>query len=1293
MRGQVMNIRRHVGALFITILFCALLAPGKALAATANEYYVWNGFGPVSSAFQKVALIFSDNSYLVFFTCFAVLAITFGAASAYAKMLGGGSGGYLTWMLPVMFGTMIYLGFLVPKTHIEIYDAVLNQNVSIPGVPVGIVYTATMLNHVERALVGIVNTSAPIGRDYTLTAGGIGIDLLGKTAASTVHDANASRTMGEFVQKCVMFELSRPGTTMSMQNLLVTSGGTTILDAMVDAKNPAVYTVNYMTNPAGDPMTCSNTYDALKTYYTSSSNMALAISNACGSAGIDPTDGAAVARCQGIISDTASNTFGTTVDATGLVSNAAIATITANYLKNASAQVATEISAASNITQSGGGEGFTSIFNSISRSAFTAFVIALIPLVALFIPTPLCKNALAMIFGLFVWVIVWNVCELVIHHFFMDYYYRTVTSVTNAGLGMQAMLDIPSYASVTMGTFGKLKAGAAGFATVVTGGIFKFGGSEMSHFAARMGNTVSGSQATMMGSAGQAGAVGDQLRRQEQVQMARMTAPWSNQGAVSMDQYATGKSAKNIGMAAQGAGMLAFAGGSAASMFDNTEMIASNSTATQAGQASNISRAQAFQSGQVNAESIKGNLAALGENTLTDTSRNAFVSTMKNSASAAEYDGMVSNYASAAGINMSTDAGRKQAYSEFAALDLASQKGIMNAFADKDGSGNVIPGSASSNYQAFQEANHGKSRGQLDGESRAFAAAKAAGGPQTWQAYHALQSQMSSFNGYANASVWQDIAKDHYAGQPLKMFSDIQKVQNSQGAGHATGSLKEAEAAMGAGVVASLAAAGITDQATLQNAKEGYRLNGQAGVRTALENSEWGRENPNKIGAATDNAHNAGLAQGIHAIAEKGGQVDQLKKEGTSDGFTATPDSNDVRAGAKNEFEGGLGKNVDAVAFAQVGSGLSAREQSALTEGIGTLSRIASAQMQQTASAVMFGGSDPQTMMGQFKSSAGIMSGVLTETGAAALNDKLGKKGLFKKGDQVTYGMGADGSVSVASGNRGGYKLTKNGQSRELWNNNLKNTGTVTESRTQSFSGSNTVAGDFVDKVDKNGTETKGAGIVVKDPSAPDGKKFVLTNGENAQVITGKAVETIRDKDGNAAGEAVVTRQGDKSGASVAVKADGSTSYDASKTVTIGTNTRSVQTLAGSADDGSLGGGTTATNVAIAERSVSVAAEKVGEVAGIVAGPRRIASPHGALTRAEAKAEQEAAKAAAAPPPPPPPKPAVSPQPVARRTAAVAKSRAARYQGKGTPTSKLPDAQNGTYTPKYPKPAGGQKKP
>lgn len=1296
---QIFKNKKYVTVALLALL-CAVLIPVVASAAytptgpSANEYYTYNGFGPVQMAFKKIALIFSDNGYLVFFTAFATLAVTFGAASAYGKMLGGGAtnGSYMSWMVPVFFGTMVYLAAIVPKTHIELYDPVLNQTDVINGIPVGIVYTATMLNHVERAMVDIVNTAAPVGRDYTLTAGGVGIDLLGKTVTNSVHDANASRTMGEFVQKCVMFELTRPGTALSMQNLLVTTGGTTILDAMIAAKNPAVFTVNYLTSPEGVPGSCSAVYDELVTYYTTAANMSSALSNACGGAGIDSTNASALAQCQAIIGDVASNTFGDTFTYTDVLSNASIARITADYLKSASADVATQLSAAQNISASGSGEGFTSIFNTISRAAFTAFVIAMIPLVALFIPTPFCKNALAMIFGLFVWVITWNLCELIIHQFFMDYYYRTVTSVTNAGFGMQAMLDLPSYSSVAMGTFGKLKAGAAGFATVVTGGIFKFGGSEMSHFAARMGQSTSGSQGSMLGSSGRAGAVAEHQSKQEHVAMARMSSAWTNQGAVSMDQMATGKAGKQMNMAAQGAGMLSFGGG-AAGAWNNAAAGANQSAAEQFGKTSNMTTAQAIQSGRVNAGTIQGTLAAMGNNAIGTASTNAYVDTMKKSGHSQEYSSMVGQYAKAAGIDMNTDAGKKQAYGEFAALDLASNKGLMNAFSDKDGQGNIVQGSGAKNYQDFMEANHGKSRGQMEGEQKAFTAAKDAGFSGGWKDYHALQSQMGSLNGYANADSWQKIANsDHYKGQPLRMFSDIQAVQNSQTAGNAIGVAKEAQSSAGAALTGSLAkdAPGLNAK-EMSAAKDAYEQGGVAGLKTSLASSEWGQKNAGAVEGAATNAHNAATSQGVLAMSATSGEIAQKRTEGAADGFRGTTNPDDVRTGATNEFDKNLGTNVDAVNTAFQGSGLDARQQAALTEGMSKLQGISSAQMKQTAAGVMFGGSDPKNMMQQFKSEAGIMSGVLTASGAAALNSKLGKKGLFKSGDQVTYGMGADGSVKVGNAQRGGYKLQKDGKSEELWGNKLTNTGSVKESRTQSFSGSNTVAGDFVDKVDgKTGVETKGAGT-----TNPKTGAFTLTNGTKAAVVTTSGVETVRDAKGNAVADAVVTRTGDASSGSVAVKADGSTVYDGSTRATTGTAITNIQTLAGSASDGSLSGGTAAQVVAVGEQAVGVAAQKMSQIGGLVSAPRGIASPNGALTRAEARAEQTAARQAqtAAPPPPPPPPsaPKPSPQQVAKRTAAVKKSRSARYSGNSTPSSRLPDAQNGNYSPKYSKPAKAPK--
>jgi conjugal transfer mating pair stabilization protein TraG len=1099
----------------ITILFeifCLLLLPQtSAFAASANEYYTYNGYGPVKSAFEKIALIFSSNNYLGFFYCFAVMAMVFGGMSAFAKMIGGrpSAGGALTWMLPVFFGTAVYLALIVPKTHIELYDPVLNQHAMISDIPVGIVYTATMLNHVERSLVDIVNTTAPVaGRDFMLTAGGIGIDLLGKSVTNTIHDANASRTMGEFVQKCVMFELVRPGTTLSMQTLLQPPVGITIIGAMVEAKNPAIFTMEYMIDPAGAAETCSDVYDELLAYYTTGANMSNALSNACGAAGIDLSDAAAKARCQTIISDSASNAVGSLVNYSDVISNASIAQVVVDYFKSASPSVATQLAAAQNISQSGAGEGFSSIFNSVSRAAFTAFIIALIPVIALFIPTPFCRPALMMIFGLFVWTIVWNICELVAHQFFMEYYYRTISSVTNSGFGIQAMLDLPSYTSVAMGQFGKLKAGAAGFATVVTGGIFKFGGSEMSHFAGRMAQSVTGSQGTMIGSAGRANAIAEQQTRMDHLEMARMSSPWANQGAMSMGDLATGKSMMQSGRAAQGLASLEMGGGNSSTAFDIEKAVAKISKSGAWGNASSITSDTAFQGGKLSGGALSGAVKASG-NPFSAAEKAAFVNTMQKYGDTDKYSDMVADYAKSTNIDMTTQEGRTQAYGEFAALKLAPTKAVMDAFSDKDSSGNIISGTGVKNYQQFQDLHYGKSRGQMGGEERAFLQS----GVKSWGAYHAIQSQMQSGNSFKNAEALQNIADEHYAGKPMEMFSDLNRVQTNQTSGNAAGVLKEQKEAMKAGIATSLVGNGVTDKETIAAAQSVYESGGVSAMKDSLAKSKWGQENPESVSSVAGSAHGAAVQEGVYSVAKATGEEAQLRNAGLAEKFMETTNPNDVRTGAGNAYLKGLGANVDAVALAMEGSGLNARQAMALTEGLGTMHRIAGGQMDQMSSKVMFGSDDPEAMMKHFRAKDGVMSGVLSATGAAALNKQLGGKAGFAKGDQITYAMGADGSVKVANAQRGGFKLNKKGNSEQIFDNKFTDTGTVKESRKQDLSGvqsikynENKMVGNYKAGDGKEYTGTLSYGEKM------DGTPFIISGqGSSLQEITTDSQFTAPD--------------------------------------------------------------------------------------------------------------------------------------------------------------------------------------
>lgn len=1053
------------------------LMPEAAMAAMANEFYTYNGYDPIVSAFQKIALIFSDNSYLAFFTAFAILSMVFSGASAYMKLLGGRQVGPLSWIVPVIGGCVVYLALFVPKTHIEIYDQVTNQTSgSIDNIPVGIVYPAVMLNHIDRVLTDVINSAAPPGKDYTMTAGGISVALLQKGVEHSVKDAQASRTLGEFVTNCVMFELTRPGTGLTMQKLLSPPAGATVLDAMVDAKSPAVMTMSYLAVNEGEAKTCSDAYDAIKTYYTAAANLAPAVTNACAGAGIDAADAGALARCQAILADVAQQTLGSAITASGYVGNATVSTITSDYFRNASGPTAMTFAAASSISSQGSGEGFTSIFNTISRQAYLAYVIALIPVAALFIPTPFCRNALTTIFGLMTWVLVWNVCELMAHQFFMDYFYRTVASLKGSGFGIQSALDIPSYTSVVMGTYGKLKAGAAGFATVLTGGIIKVGGSEMAHFSKNFtGGGVTGSQAGMMNTQTRNTAVAEQIHKDEQTQMARMTSAWSNDHQVGSLDYAAGKAARNIGMAGDGAGRLEV-GGSPRGVFDSSSGIGKVNFAQSNAYSRALGSDTAAQHGVVNASQIQGNLSALkdagGGNYANWAHLNAYNSTMQNTARTATYQDMVNDFGKRMGYDMKTAEGKTMAYKAFAAMDLASSKGTMEAFEVRDSKGNVDADKTVGNYQKFLEMNQHEAKGVQQGKLDAFAQAKGRGFQGDYAAFHEVQSQMASVQGFTNAQANHAIADRHYNGNIMSMFADQARVSMEKAAGHATGIIQQESWAMGKTMRDSLASAGLK-QEEIDLAMKGYERNGRAGMEESLGKTTWGRNNESSIAAVAKRAEDAGMKEGIYNVQRATAQQSFAEQGGQAAYFWAQ-DPADYRTRAANEEAAKLGVSVDSVKDVMSATGMDAREAAAYIDRYNKMDGVAKGRMTEKAADLFAGGHSLDQMMTQFMSRNGVMSGVLTKEGAAALNNKLGHgKQIYKKGDNVSFAVGEDGSVGMAHATRGGFAHDKNGRTKETLDNKRKDTSDITDSRRLSYSGFGTY--NIAERQNKGVFEVKGA--------------------------------------------------------------------------------------------------------------------------------------------------------------------------------------------------------------------------
>ena len=177
----------------------------------------------------------------------------------------------LFWAIKVNAGAALsFHALFVPTGNIAIYDATLNKTQTIGGVPDAVVFVAGVLNKVERAIVNICDTAAGPNASYSSSAGGIGFGLLQNM--SKAQDVYATMSMENYMEKCVMFEVVRPGGTIGFADL--TGNNTNFLNTLANAQNPAVFTVYYdATNTGGSPMSCTDAWTKLQPIFSSGSQL------------------------------------------------------------------------------------------------------------------------------------------------------------------------------------------------------------------------------------------------------------------------------------------------------------------------------------------------------------------------------------------------------------------------------------------------------------------------------------------------------------------------------------------------------------------------------------------------------------------------------------------------------------------------------------------------------------------------------------------------------------------------------------------------------------------------------------------------------------------------------------------------------------------------------------------------------------------------------------------------------------------------------------------------------------
>jgi len=500
--------------IFISGSVFLLLQAAPALALDM-EYYTYGGFNPITQAFTKIALIFSDSGYQGLLFVVTALGLLAAAAAWIARAATGAKVIPLVWAVPVLFGAVMYLALFVPKGNITVYDPVLNRFQTIGDVPDAIVFTAGFLNKIEKGMVDIIDTAAVPDAQYQTTAGGIGFKALESIKGSAPKDNYVRTSMIRYVKDCVTFELMRPGTSLSLDDLR--NNTTDFLGNLSQAVNPAVYTVYYdAANPAGTSMTCTQAWNRLQPIYANPLNYDEALKKVCSKAYFNPASAVEMNTCKSLLVGTLNFTTGAAVTPEKIIQQRQIAEILYNFYFQDDYETAMLMESNRKITATGLGIGLTmNEWIPIMRAIMTAIAIGVIPFLVLFLPTPVVGKAASVMFGFFVFLTTWGITDAVIHGAAMDYASYAFEDMRQSNLGVYAMAAFPTISIKLLAMFGVIRSAGIMLASFFSMMLIRFGGHALALLAgnlSRIAQTAGAQAGQLLTPEGTSAALNQQVR-------------------------------------------------------------------------------------------------------------------------------------------------------------------------------------------------------------------------------------------------------------------------------------------------------------------------------------------------------------------------------------------------------------------------------------------------------------------------------------------------------------------------------------------------------------------------------------------------------------------------------------------------------------------------------------------------------------------------------------------------------------------------------------------------------------
>jgi len=466
--------------------------------SSVQTYTTWGDFDTVVNTFERVALMVSDSTYHGLFFGIIVISLVFGIISAFGRGFLSGQENPLAWVRvfgTIIIGVIIYQTFIQKTSQIVVYDETLNLQKTVADVPDGLILLAGISNKIEKGLVDIIWTSAD-PYSFKEASGGSVFNII-KSAYGKSVNLNGMPDGGEYIKPtlqryindCLLYEMSRPGTMIDINDFNNTVNLENILAL---AQSGSINTVMYNdTFKSGQTVTCTECWTGISNYlatltpasppverfYNETCGVA-GLLNITGQTGID-VDLTTANKATAFISAV----LGTAVSKSQLVTQKLIADELWTAINEGNSATIANRKTGVSMT---GMANMAIEWIPILKGLVFAIFIGLFPFIALLIPTPLFGRAISFMFGSFLFLTAWGICDALIHSFAMDKAVALFTEVSTSGLGLNSHLMFESQSSKALGMFGAARWSSMMLAGVLSAMIARFGGCAMSQFTSQM---------------------------------------------------------------------------------------------------------------------------------------------------------------------------------------------------------------------------------------------------------------------------------------------------------------------------------------------------------------------------------------------------------------------------------------------------------------------------------------------------------------------------------------------------------------------------------------------------------------------------------------------------------------------------------------------------------------------------------------------------------------------------------------------------------------------------------------